>query len=41
MGEAIDTTAVMAGIDAVLLLKMTRNSRIILDDFAVVVGDPD
>ena len=41
VGEAIDAAAVVAGIEAVLLLEMTRNGRVILDDFAVVVGDPD
>src|SRR5207249_960943 len=41
VGEAINAAAVVAGIDAVLLLKMTRNGRVILDDLAVVVGDPD
>ena len=41
VGEAIDAATVVAGIDAVLLLEMTRNGRVILDDFAVVVGDPD
>ena len=41
VGEAIDAAAVVAGIDAVLLLEMARNGRVILDDFAVVVGDPD
>ena len=41
MREAINAAAVVAGIDAVLLLKMTRDGRIILDDFTVIVGDPD
>src|SRR6186997_1741425 len=34
VGEAIDAPPVVAGIDAVLLLEMTRNGRVILDDFA-------
>src|SRR6185369_14561803 len=41
VAEAIDAAAVVAGIDTVLLLEMTRNGRVILDDFAIVVGDPD
>src|SRR5213078_2080655 len=41
VGEAINAATVVAGIDAVLLLQMTRDGRVILDDFAVIVGDPD
>ena len=41
MREAIDAAAVVAGIDAVLLLEMARDGRVVLDDFAVVVDDPD
>ena len=41
MGKAVDASAVVAGINAVLLLEMTRNGRVILDDFAVIIGDPD
>src|SRR6266513_4113817 len=34
MGEPINAAAVVAGIDAVLLLEMTRDRRVILDDLA-------
>src|SRR5439155_11142857 len=38
---AINAPAVLAGIDPVLLLEMTRDGGVILDDLAVIVGDPD
>ena len=41
VGEAINAAPVVPSIDAVLLLEMPRNGRVILDDFPVVVRDPD
>ena len=39
--EDPDSTAIMAIDDAVLLLEMTRDGGVVLDDFAVEVADGD
>src|SRR6185369_7878832 len=39
--EAIDATEIVAGINSILLLEMARNGRVILDDFPVVIGNPN
>src|SRR5687767_792512 len=41
MREAINASAIMACVKAVLLLQMPRNGRIILNDFAVIIDNPN
>ena len=41
MRQAINPAAIVTGINTVLLLEMARNGRVILDDFAIVIHDPD
>ena len=41
VGEPIDAASVVPRIHAVLLLQMAWNGGVVLDDFAVVIGDPD
>ena len=41
MREPVDAPAVVAVEDPVLLLEMTRDRRVVLDDFPVVIHDPD
>ena len=41
VGEAMDAATVVAGINAVLLLEMTWDRGVVLDDFTIVIHDPN
>src|SRR5262245_40081932 len=40
MHETVNASAVMPCVEPVLLLEVTRNGRVVLDDFTVVIDHP-